>query len=390
MKLLLASSVLPGILLFATGAEAREFDMFVCQDCSFNEAREFAIQRGAPQITCQPGLGQVVIDPDNQQCFSGANDYLVVNISTKTLYAFTLTHSNQGGQPWLMTVNVSTFTPTKELHSLAIDAVNFREYVYDTLEAISDEMSRTFTTPADIDNYFLTGPASQFNNQFTSRASCENDPGYRAARMAFGAQFLQDVQVTVDNMYQRALQAGIEGDFFDGFSTTRLTSAGLQVGRDSLGVNGSWEYIRSSRRINYDLGWSGVGDPYENGANKIVVDFFIEEGATTLRSSLNRQASLIGGVTIANLEPDNGTLDFPLVHNECIAEALSQSLSMVMTNSSGGVIGGSGWNDNAPPGGGGMPIPGGGSSWNTSSPALCRMHFYRNYERVATILVPCP
>lgn len=391
MKTLLTGSVVAGAMLFSADVQARDYDMLVCQGCSFNEARQFAIQKGAPKITCQPGPGQVVIDPDNQQCFSEARDYLVLDNSTKTLYAFTLAYANQGGQPWLMTLTANEFTPTAELHSLAINTAAFKEFVDDTLDDIAIELSRTFTNPTEIDNlsFDTTNYRASSLSTMTSEG-CKNDPGYEATTMAFGGSFLQNLSITMHNMYRRSVDNGLEGHFFDGLNVKRFTQTGLQVGQNSLGLNASWEYVRATRQVQFDLSWNGPGSNYDAEINRIVIDLSLNELGTTVVSTLNKQQSVVGGVTVENMHPDNSSLNFPQIYNDCVAEALSESLSMMMTDSGGGVLGGSGWNNSAPPGAGGMPIPGGGSSWNSSSPDLCRMHFYRNYERIATILVPCP
>ena len=391
MKPLLFGSAVAGVLLFLTDVKATEFDMFVCQDCSFNEAQQFALQRGAPQITCQPAPGQVVIDPDNQQCFSGAKDYLVLDNRTKTLYAFTLTHSNQGGQPWDMVLNANTFTPTSELNSLAVNTASLKEHVNSTLDNMSVELSRTFTSSAEIAD-FTSNTTNYATSAFStlSAEGCENDPGYEAAIMAFTPSFMQEVSNTMHTIYRREIDNGVEGQFFSSLDSARFTSAGLQVGKGSLGVNASWEYIIVRKQIQFDLAWTGSGNNHSPELNRIVVDLDLNELGTTVVSTMNTQQTYIGGVSLENMSPDNSTLNFPLINNDCVAQALTDSLSWIMTDSGAGVIGGSGWNENAPPGGGGMPIPGGGSSWNTSSPDLCRQHHYKNGERIITILVPCP
>lgn len=388
MKLLLTGSVVAGALFFSTDVQATEFDMFVCQDCSFNEARQFAIQRGTPQINCQPAPGQDVIDFENQQCFSGAKDYLVLDNSSKTLYSFTLTHSNQGGQPWDLVLNVNTFTPTADLHSLALNTAALKDFVDDTLDSIAVDLSRTITQPGQIDSGIGSYGTGSFNTMSTE--GCENDPGYEAATMAFNPSFLQSVSNTMHDMYRRSLEAGAEGEFFGGLNTARFTAGGLEVGLDSIGVNASWEYVRASRQVQFDLSWTGPGNDWSPELNRIVIDLSLNELGTTVMSSINRQQSVVGGISLENMHPDNSTLNFPQVYNDCISQALTETLAMMMTNSQAEVIGGSGWNDSAPPGGGGMPIPGGGTSWNTSGPDLCREHYYMNGERVMTLLVPCP
>lgn len=293
-----------------------------------------------------------------------------------------------GAMLFAASVESGTFTPSPELHPLAVEGTDRNRHQTDASGQIAKSVSPTFNSPEEHQDY-LASLKTQVSNQrpSTLNSSCENEPSYLATHRTFGMRFEQGVSLAVNDMHRPSLNAGAaQSEFFEEFTVEKFPVLNLHDGAGSVGGSddkGHWDYQKEAQRIVHHV-QKAIDD------NIIAIDIKGEESRFNIISSVNYQFSFIDGIQVADLTPENATTDSPHMLNECVTEAFSEMFASVVTDMDGTVISSFGWNPDRLAGEGGVPNPGTGSSWTTQSPDLCRAHFYRNHDRSFGFVIPCP
>lgn len=373
-----------GALVSSNIAMADEVDVFGCENCSYSDAQTRAVQRATPVLQCFPPDGQTEITIDNQQCFSESKKFYVYVRSTQQIYGFHLYHTNQGGWPIDMQLQVDDYTPSSQTLSAIQDAMSIYESKLSALSEISEELSENFSSPDQLQS---SGSANSFNSfqmSSSSETQCERSGSYNAVKDAFSTT-LKQTMFDRANDYYRTLDGGEFGDF----QNMRLTGGGLSLQVGGVGVNASIEYVDGYQFIERRYSWvEGVADPANFEPSRVVFKLSLVEGVVQV--DIDDNFTQIDGVSLASMKDQFATVDGQQVLSDCARDALDEYFPESTSEpiDDGGSTGGGGVFP--PPGSGGGSGGGGFIGGGGGSTDLCRKHYYIAGERVLTVLVRCP
>ncbi|MCC5854738.1 MAG: hypothetical protein JJU10_03540 [Idiomarina sp.] len=342
------------LLYGSANAYTPDYFAFVCDDCNAAQAEIIAIQNATPSIQCQPADGSWEIGIGNEQCVSDAKDYLVFSRASGEIYGFTLAHENQGAAAHDMNLSVTHWTPSAQYRDIVAEGTRYYFESAEVMNTIANELSHHFTSPSDTHQGMSTA-ATHYSQQ---SQDCLDHPSFRAINTAFSA--------TVRSQLTQQANQEFQGQF--GFQTSDFNF--VQVSLDqfvfgifkNIGVALGFESQTRTKPVEYTFGWLDstlVDSGYQSP--KIVFDLVLDHETQTVIPELNRHQSMIEGHTLAKLFNQNNELNAPPM-SECAERAFEELFDAHHTD----------------------PASGGSGS------PMCRKHFYRNGERMITILVPCP
>lgn len=362
-------------------AVAGDIEMFGCENCSYSEARSKALQESTPMLQCFPPNNQTEITIDNQECFSQPRTYYVYVRNTQQIYGFNLYHTNQGGTPFGMSLQVDDFTPSSEITNRIEDAMAIYESRLAILSEIAEQLSENFTSPEQLQDSMNANSFSSFQMSTSSEIQCARSGAYNAVKDAFSTT-LKQTMFDRANEYYQTLAGGEFGDF----QNMRLIGGGASMQIRGVGFNASIEYIDGFQFIERRYSWiEGVVDPANFQPSRVTFKLALVDGVVQVEVDDN--FTQIDGVSLASMKDQFATIDGGQVLSVCARDALDEYFpdSTSEPVNGGGTGGGTFPNPGAGGGGGGLPIGGGGGSSD-----LCRQHYYINGVRVLTVMVPCP
>lgn len=387
---LVAIPILIFLGMYSSISDAQEYNISVCDDCGFTEAKNIAIQKARPNLVCQAPYGEL-ITVENQECFSNPERYYIVNQTSNEVLGFQLSHTNQGGKPWNMTLNVNELNLTNSKRNLLRDAVNYAVEVNEKLDTIAQQSNETYTTPTQSQN--ISSSSSSFESSYSFQAStsnsggsCQDHPSYRAMADGMAPETRVNLELKLNQKYDT-----LSGSIPSEFENYRVTggSAGFSKDGASFGVSG--EFVEQAKYFTKSYGWltdTLIGKDYETP--RIVYQASYHDGSIHVK--VNETLSRVDGVSIKELRSTNATNSGSNQLSECALEGLKVHFDYTIDPPAAG---GGGGGPGTPGGGSGTPgggtgIPGGG--FGGGGTAMCDIHYYNPWtgELMFTSQTICP
>lgn len=290
--------------LFSFNAIANE-NVFICDNCTYQQAKNFSTQNATPNITCQAPPGEDMTF-ENQQCFSTPNRYTVFNRSNGSVYGFRLSHSGQGQNQYFLTLQVDDFTPTQTIRQLIEDGVEWYNDMNDVLQQVSGEFSGTITSPQQS---FLSNTTVNYSSIAPAGSSCHTHPSFRAGVDAFSGHFRVPFRSEVSGRFNN-----LTNGYHLNFSNASFTTNGFTIQHNSQSIRVSLQSLPQISPINLNYGWVGQGNNF--GSSKVAYNLSIDNNEIII--DLNESQTQLEGSTIPARQVPNNYL----MVSSCMREAL--------------------------------------------------------------------
>lgn len=373
------------VLGFSPLAEASDPDVqaFTCDNCSYTEAKNIIRDRAIPSFHCSSGNPNEIITIGNQVCYSQPILSAVLNKSTGTLWGFRSSHTNQGGTPMNMQLQIEQHNHNSTIKNMIRDGVQFTEDLSGALQNVASKVGDSFATGADFEQWVsgqnasmsILTPAISSSSEF----SCTESSEYQAVRAATSGEFRNRLRAEINEAYlDEDLQ---RTDDFDDF---QFNGFGLGIQKSGFSVSISWDNELVDKTAFFTF---LTPDPLATESNQepSVVAFNLSPTGNGISISLDATKTHISGNYWSVMTNPSVT---PLEVSPCAAEALEEAFGTPTT--SGPSSGGGGGNYIPPSNGGGTSLPvggGGGDGWESQ---WCDQHHYdRNGNHTITVKVMC-
>lgn len=280
-------------------------DVFVCDSCTYQQARNIATQNATPSIVCQAPPGEDMTF-ENQQCFSTPQRLTVFNKSNNSVYGFRLSHSGQGQNQYFLTLQIEDFTPTQAIRILIEDGSEWYSHMIDTLQQISGEFSGTITSPQQS---FLSNTTINYSAIAPSGSTCHAHPSFRAGVDAFSGHFRTPFRSEITSRFNSLING-----YHLNFVNSTFTANGFSVQRGTNNIRVTLQSLPQISPINLNYGWIGQGN--NHGTSKVVYNLSIHNSEIAI--NLNESQTLLDGSAITSRQVPNNYLTI----SQCMRQAL--------------------------------------------------------------------
>ena len=374
------------VLGFSPLAEAADPDViaFTCDDCSYTEAKNIIRDRTIPSFHCTSGNPDEIITIGNQVCHSQPVFSAVLNKSTGTLWGFRSSHTNQGGTPMTMQLQVEQHNHNSTIKNMIRDGVQYTEDLSGALQNVASKVSDSFATATAYEQWVNGQSPSMVNVASTTNSSsefsCTESSEYKAVKAATSGEFKNRLRAEINEAY---LDENLQRtDDFDDF---QFNGFGLGLQKSGFSVSISWDNELVDKTAFFTF---LTPDPLatEDNQEPSVVAFKLSPISNGISISLDATKTHISGNYWSVMTDSSVT---SLEVSPCAAEALEDAFGTPTTSGPSG--GGGGGNYIPPSNGGGTSLPGvgggGGDGWDSQ---VCDKHYYDSEgNKVITIKVMC-
>lgn len=358
-------------LLSVSGkAFSQDFKARICKDCNYSEAKKIA-KKLTPELVCQ----RIGMHPDEQQCYSTTNKVLVVNQSTREIFAFYNGHSNQGRPPYEMQ---NTLRDMSSYPVAADTLINDVLDAYAQLDEIAAQVTADFNQGA---MPYSTEKLKFSSYSSTTNTTCENTPESKAMSAMLNGRNMANVQNRAQE-YARQKQLDTRS-----FHKTRFTGVNFGVSAGGVSIGGTWEYIPVSRSVIQDFTQS-TDVPVSYPRNQVAYELSLDS-AGFIGIALNQTATILDDVSLAVLKQTNFSAS---QLSNCLTELLDKNFPKSISSPGGGASGTASGSGSAPTGWGNIPVTSGsGHTGGGGGGQTCTHHYYdRSGELLASIEGGCP
>ena len=216
---------------------------FICDSCSYDEAKEMVKSKASPGSQCKTGdSGMTPVE--ETLCYREAVYSAVLNQSSGALWGFRLSHSKQGDATGAMKLQVEEHQHDQTIEEVIRNGVQYTQDLSAALQNVASKVSSSFSSSTEYEHWLSNRTETKHSaitqaNTSPSEFSCNESSEYLAVKAITSGEFRNRLRAKINSAYSDE-DIELNGNFDD----AEFTEFGLRLEKKGTRVSINWDNQR--------------------------------------------------------------------------------------------------------------------------------------------------